>query len=286
MSDSSDRYLVPSVVAAVRILNALAEPQRASATQVELARALDLSKSTLHNLLATLEHLELVARDEGTRQYRLGPALVALGGAAQHEMDLLALASRRIVAFAAETGLSVAVARVSDGKRVEIVDRAYPSDSLFVGIALGGEFGCFDGAIGKCLLAAMEPTEAERLVRSTEIPARTPSTVTAADDLLSEVEAVRDNGWATAVQEFNDNNAVAAPVYGPNGDFELLLLALGFPGQLPEASIGEVGALLKRTADAVTIACGGSPKGSRRDGTTDNPMITTGPSPAEELTGT
>ncbi len=206
MSESSDRYLVPSVVAAVRILNALAEPQRASATQVELARALDLSKSTLHNLLATLEHLELVARDEGTRQYRLGPALVALGGAAQHEMDLLALASRRIVAFAAETGLSVAVARVSDGKRVEIVDRAYPSDSLFVGIALGGEFGCFDGAIGKCLLAAMEPEEAERLVRSTDIPARTPATVTA---------RLVAKGKPSSVQSSGEDDARSARDRGP-----------------------------------------------------------------------
>lgn len=279
MNAPADRYLVPSVVSAVRVLNALAEPNRTDTTQVELARVLGFSKSTMHNLLATLEHLGFVAREGDTRKYCLGPALVALGRAAQGEMDLLALASRRIVELAAETGLSVALARVTDGTRVEVVDRAYPSDSLFVGIALNGEFGSFDGAIGKCLLAEMEPSEAERLVREAEIPARTPATLTATEAVLDAVATVRAQGWATAVQEFNDNHAVAAPLYGPSGDFELLLFALGFPGQLPEANIGDVGALLRQSADEVSIACGGSPRGAHADDRHQSTM-TNGPSQA------
>ena len=283
MNDTApDRYLVPAVVSAVRILTALAQSGRSTATQVELGRELSLSKSSAHNLLATLEHLELVARDPASRQYRLGPALVGLGRAAQAEMQLLALASRRIGELAAETGLSVAIARVTDGGRVTVVDRVYPTGSLFVGIALGGDFGRFDGAIGKCLLAAMEPEEAARLVRDSELPARTPASITDAGAMLREVAATRARGWSVALGEFNDNHAVAAPLYGPSGDFELLLFALGFPGQLPEANMAHVGALLRESADTLSVACGGRPGAFDGAGSEEN--TTNGPSQAQETT--
>lgn len=281
---SSERYLVPAVVSVGRLLDALAVPGRERATQVELARELDLSKSTAHNLLATLEHLGFVVRDAGSRQYCLGPALVGLGRAAEAGTDLMSVASRRIRQLAVETGVSAAIGRVTNAGRVTVVDRAYPAGSLFVGIGLGGDFGRFDGAIGKCLLAAMDPEEAERLVRSSELEAQTPASITDADAMLKEVAITRERGWGVAVAELNNNHAVAAPLYGPSGDFELLLFVVGFPGQLPKTDMARVGALLRESADAVTAESGGRPEGSGsagRDVTT-----TTGPSQAQETTKT
>lgn len=258
MTDS-DRYQVPAVVSAIRLMRALARPDNESVSQSDLARELGLSKSTAHNLLVTLEDHGLVDRDRTTRHYHLGPGLISLGRAAAQQVQLVSLAIERLAPLASQLGLSFAVVYVTSEGYGQVIDRAYPPTDVHVGIALGSRYGIFDGAIGKCLLAAMTPREAEGAVRNTPIPARTKATITTPSALLDEVATVQLRGWAASVQEYNENNAVAVPLYGPTGDLELMLLALGFPGQLPSSTISKTGGLLRDVADSVTVACGGTP---------------------------
>lgn len=276
---SPERYLVPAVVAAGRLLTALAQADGDSPTQAELARDLGLSKSTAHNLLATLEQLGLVQRDPASRRYRLGAALVPLGQAAARHSRIAALTAERMPALAGELGLSFALFQITDEGHAQAIDRAYPPDDVHVGITLGSVHGPFDGAVGKCLLAALEPAEAERLVRSAGgLPRHTDRTITAPARLLADVARIRACGWAASVGELNENNAVAVPIAGPSGRPELFLLALGFPGRLSAGGIAGLGERLRDEAGALTASAGG--RGLLHDSTSH----TTGPERAQEKT--
>ena len=77
-----EAYRVPAVVAAVRILDALAGLDAAGASLSQIARMTGRSKSTVFNLLATLEAEGLVAREPAGRHYVLGARLMPLGTAA------------------------------------------------------------------------------------------------------------------------------------------------------------------------------------------------------------
>lgn len=252
----SKDYRVPAIVSAAKILRALHACGDRGAVQAELVRATGLSKSSMHNLLVTLEEEGFVMRDSRTREYRLGPALVTLGAAAAGQAGLIDLASERLAPLSAERSLSFAIAQPIDERQAVVVERFYPPEGVHVGIRLGSSFGLYDGALGKCLLAALPDDELEAALREKPIPAHTERTVTDPRKLREEVEQVRERGYAVSQQELNENNAVVAPVIGRGGRPGLFLLALGFNEQLGGERLREIGELLVGVAREISAAAG------------------------------
>ena len=194
MSAPAGGYRVPAVVAAIGALDALAGLNGAGASLSELARMIGRSKSTVFNLLSTLEAEGLVSRDDDTRRYHLGARLIPLGAAAAREARPLAMALERAREIAAETGLSVAVAQTIAGPMAQVVDSATPQSGLHVGITIGDRYGVFDGAIGKSLLAGLPESDAERIVRESSPRPHTARTITDADALLAAAPAPHRRG--------------------------------------------------------------------------------------------
>jgi DNA-binding IclR family transcriptional regulator len=184
------------------------------------------------------------------------------------------MAVETIQELAAQTGLSYAVAQVSLDGQATVTDSAYPPAGLHVGITLGDVYGPFDGAVGKVLLAAMEPSLAAEEIRDARLERRTAATITSPDRLAREVGEVRGRGWASSIKEFNENHAVAAGVLGVDGRQELVLLALGFPAQMSAKEIPRVGRRLRKAADSITAACGGTEDGWMQEAsdTTTGPL--------------
>lgn len=251
----SSEYQVPAIVSAAKIMRELRRRGDEHATQADLVRATGLSKSSMHNLLSTLEHEGFVVRD-GARRYGLGPTLITLGAAASGQTRLIDLAGARLAPLAAERGLSFAIAQPVGQYEVVVVERFYPPRGVHVGVRIGSDYGLYEGALGKCLLASLPHEEVPEIVAKRPIPAYTDRTLTKPADLIAEIAQVRELGWAASEQELNENNAVAAPVFGRGGDLELILLALGFAEQLGGDEIQATGELLVSVASAVRTAAG------------------------------
>jgi DNA-binding IclR family transcriptional regulator len=253
--------MVPAVTSAIRVLTELSQTEGRGATAAELVRETGISKSTMHNLLATLESEGFVRASAATRHYHLGGALIPLGKAAAQHVELLTLAAHELPRLALEHGLSMAVGQLTPDGGAQIIDRAYPAQPVHVGIRLGSRYGYFDGAIGKCLLASLEPERAELIIRSEPIPAHTERTITDPARLLEEVRESRRRGWAASIGEYNRNIAVASPISGEVG-IDGLLLALGFPEDVPADDVPLLGASLKDVADWIASQAGApSPDG-------------------------
>jgi IclR family acetate operon transcriptional repressor len=255
----SAKYLVPAVGSAIRILSELAQADGDGALQADLVRETGISKSTMHNLLATLEREGYVRRDSRTRRYHLGGALIPLGAAAAREVRTLTLAMERLPALALRHELSMYVAQVTPEGDAQIIERAYPPQPLHVGMRIATRFGYFDGAIGKCLLAALPPSEAGAIVHRHRIPAHTNRTLTDPESLLEEVAVVRARGWAGSIEEYNANIAVATPLRGAEGQTEGVLVAVGFPTDLPPPEVPHVGEELRAEAEAISSRAGAAP---------------------------
>ena len=250
------KYQVPAVVGAVKILNELGGLGDAGATQSQLVGTTGLSKSTLHNLLSTLESSGFVRKDPDSRIYHRGPALIPLGSAASRQIKLVRSAMDRLEPLATREHLSFAVAQRIDQDQAQIIERFYPSRDVHVGITVGSSYGPMDGALGKVLLAGMDRERAKKLIKGRKLPAHTPSTITSPESLLEDVEGVSRRGWAASKGELNENNAVAAPVWGPSGEIELIVLALGFASTFSDERIPELGDLLRQVADEVMTDAG------------------------------
>jgi DNA-binding IclR family transcriptional regulator len=137
---------VPAVDKAARVLRALAEGGRPMGVS-ELARALDVSKGTLRDVLLTLAHYGFVARDADSR-FRLGPELRTLADASAP--DLRALAQPYLVALMESFGETAILGLVVDGT-LEIAARAEPATDLHMTAPLGRRLPLDKGAHGKVL---------------------------------------------------------------------------------------------------------------------------------------
>lgn len=249
MSPSNVR--VAAVVTAIAALRKLGE-RPDGATQTELARAVGASKSTMHNLLATLEAERFVRRDPRTRIYQLGPDLIWLGSVAELELKVARRAADGLALLAASEGLSCAIALPTPEGEAQVIERFYSPHNIHVGITLGARFNRFDGAIGKCMLAALPPAECERVIRQSALPKHTRRSIDDADKLLAEVAQVRRRGWAVSAQELNDEvNAVATALFAADDEPLLYLFALGLADQLTDDRLDVIGAKLHDLAEEV-----------------------------------
>lgn len=214
--------LVPAVDRAARLLRALSAhegdgPHQHGMSASELSRELDISKSTLSVLLATLEQHGLVLRDPVTRRVRLGLALVELAASVSTGVDVRAMARTHLVQLRRHTG-ETAILHLVSGEDVRIAERAEPDTQLKVVAPLGTRLPRFAGSVGKVLLAAMEPGEAEAIVRGQELPAFTARSIVDPDAYLEQVAQTRRRGHARENEEYLIGvSAVSAPVINHEG---------------------------------------------------------------------
>ena len=218
----NDGALVPAVDRAARILRALSAhegegPHQPGMSASELGRELDISKSTLSGLLATLERHGLVQRDPLTRRVRLGLALVELAAAVSTGVDVREAARPQLARLRRHSG-ETAILHLGSADDVRIAERAEPATQLKVVAPLGTRLPRFAGSVAKVLLAAVEPDEAEAIVRGHKLPAFTPRSIVDRGAYLEQVAQTRLRGYARENEEYLVGvSAVSAPVINHEG---------------------------------------------------------------------
>lgn len=171
----------------IRLLGAAPE----GLTLSEVARGVDLPRSTVHRIAGALE-AEAFLRTESSGVLRLGPSLIglAVGG----RRDLRHEVSPYLRRLSQELGETVDLA-VLDSGQVLFVDQYTSQRRLRIVSEIGARFPLHCTANGKALLAELSLEEVWRLVPE-ELPALTEHTVTRREKLLEELARVRTEGVA------------------------------------------------------------------------------------------
>lgn len=230
--------IVESVARAIGIVEALAQ---SPAGLSETARRVDLPKSTVARLLATLEELEAVERSEDGRMYRLGPVLKRLSSAAGGPAQLTAFARPYLDSLTAMTG-EVAGIAIPDGFKVHYVDQTEAEHPVQVRDWTGELIPMHVVASGLVVMAHWPEQQTNRyLERNLERMAE--NTMTDPDAIRRRLAEIRDKGYVWVFEEFVEGiNSVAAPVLEHNGLITAALHIHGpayrFPGDEDEHSIG------------------------------------------------
>jgi DNA-binding IclR family transcriptional regulator len=225
---------------AVAILDAVEHGAR---THAAVVRATDLSRTTAHRLLKSLEAHGLLEY-AGGRGYRLGPRLLKLAAVSMQEPSLRDAAHPALERLAAATGESAQLYVTSLGGRV-CVDAVESSSELRTFVPVGEELPLWAGSAGKVFLASMLPEQAaEHIRRARELTSATPT----GERLRRQLATIRRQGWAASAGERQAGvGSVSAPVYGSRGE---TIAAVSVSG--PTSRIRRVDA--KRYAPAVIAA--------------------------------
>jgi DNA-binding IclR family transcriptional regulator len=244
---------VQSVDRAVAILEILARDGEAGVTEV--ARELDVHKSTASRLLAALDRRELVTKDAARGKFRLGVGIVRLAGAANARLDVLQESRPVCRMLAHEVGETVNLAILS-GRDALYLDQAAGPAALSPHNWAGQRIPLHATSDGKVLLAYLPEAELAQcltppLARFTE---RTVTDVAGFPAVLAEV---RRRGYATAVDELEAGlTAIAAPVRDAGGAVIASVSASGPSFRIPAVRIPVLAAAVRRAADEVSRRLG------------------------------
>ena len=177
---------------------------------------LGVHKSTAFRLLATLEAHRLVEQVNDRGRYRLGVGNLRLAGATTARLDLVTEARPVCRQLAADTGETVNIAVRSETSALYL-DQVAGSSALQPHNWVGQHIPLHATSNGKVLLS--ELTKPSSRPRSGELPRFTDQTITTRRRLRDELAAVREAGYAVAVDELEIGlTAAAAPIRSAHGD--------------------------------------------------------------------
>lgn len=225
MSDppSGTPQTIKSVEKLFRIVDALVELDGARVT--ELASHLDLPKSSVHNYLQTMVGYGYAVQ-EGD-QYHAGLRFLTVGGHLREREEAYKL-SRPIVKNLADETDERAQFIVEENGRGIFVHRTTGARAVDAGTRIGKRIWLHATGAGKVLLAYSSLNRRDEIIERWGLPERTENTITDRDELESELEVIRENGYAINDEEGTIGlRSVAVPVFGPD---EELVGALGVSG--------------------------------------------------------
>ena len=216
MSNEAPRGVaVRSVERAIAILDLLARGDWL--TGAEVARGLNVHRSTALRLLATLERHALVERDQRTARYRLGRRLPQLASVVTGEFDLRYVARPVCEQLAGATG-ETATLDVLVGDVIVPIEQATATTSVVSVNWLGRRTPVHCTASGKAILAFGPAAVRERML-ARPLEQVTPRTITDRAELEIELDAARLSGIARTHEELELGlDALAAPVFGADGE--------------------------------------------------------------------
>ncbi len=183
----------------------------------DLARRVDLGKSTVHRLVTTLTAEGFLTQDPATGRYRLGLVLAELGAAATIDKNFHAAAIGPLEELWKLTGETVQLALL-DGREVVFVERIESPNTLRLFNEVGRRNWAHASGTGKVLLAFLPSDELDRLLDGWKLPALTPHTITDPAALREELDRVRARGYSQNINEASVGIvSVGAPIRDATG---------------------------------------------------------------------
>jgi IclR family transcriptional regulator, KDG regulon repressor len=220
--------MVPALARGLDVLEHVrSAPEPPSAADV--ARALDLPRTTVHELLQTLIARRYLEEAPGApRRYRLGVRLFELGNVYAGRLELAGegrQAAERIAADCQET-VHVAIRDGTDVIYIAKVDSTHPVRMVS---ATGGRLPAHLTAVGKMLLSAVPDEELGDLYPDDELPGLTERSIRSLDALRATLAEVRRDEMAWDECESTPAvYCVAAPVRDHVGEM-LAAMSISVP---------------------------------------------------------
>lgn len=248
-SASSSRH-IKSVQTAFRIVEFLQKQD--GATISDLTHHLEVSKSTVHNYLSTLESLGYVVNRDGT--YRVGLRFLTHGMAARNSLDIGRAVKPALTEVSNEINQAAWWITEELGRGI-FVDTDVPRDGQVIFGRVGKRSYLHAHGPGKAILAQQSDEYVRKILDFHGLPEYTTETVTDEAVLFEQLERIREQGYAYTVGEaalgiqsigvaFQDDHEQthAIGVFGYSHDFDGENLDADIPALLQSVTADITGA--------------------------------------------
>ena len=215
-----------------------------------------IPKSSLSYLLQELINKEYLQYDSDSRTYFPGLALIQLGAICINNTNI----SREIWTGAQKLSEELGDtthAGTLDGRHVVYIAKCQGIKDCSAITTIGHRIPAHATAIGKVLLAALEPEEVYLRFQEVKLEQFTPNTIQSFERLLAEIEDVAQKGFAIDNQEIIPGGiCVAAPILDKSHK-TIAALSVTMPAiRVSDAFLPEVIAKVRESAHHVSLRLG------------------------------
>lgn len=208
-NDGETTKTIQSIDTAFTIVEYISQNSATGVT--EIANEIGVSKSTVHNHLKTLEQREYVAKDD-SGHYVLGYRFLTLGGRARERSNLYPVAKPEINWLVEETGESACVATEEYG-RIIYLYQARGEQAITTDSQTGTRVYPHCTALGKSILAHFPTERVDEIIDRHGWPKFTENTITSRETLQTELDTIRERGYAFDDEERIEGlRCIAAPI--------------------------------------------------------------------------
>ena len=245
------KYLAPSVKKAFDILRVISST-RGGIRLNEIAKTLDIAKSTVHGIISILEDVGAVSKDASTRRYELGLTLFELGRKAYSQIDLREVARPVLENLMESVQETVFLGTLSgDNERILVLDVVECSHDMKITSPVGSTLSLFAAAPGKAIMACMSEDIVMEIINKKGLPRLTDNSITAPDLFMKEIKKVRENGYAMDFEEYMPGvRAVAAPINIKEQPLAAIYI-VGFKKSLDDEKMDIIKTEITKAADAI-----------------------------------
>lgn len=239
------------------VLRAIASGGRRGVRVADIVAMAALPQATVSRMLAALLREGIVERDERLRKYFVGPAIHELGlvaranyalpQACHHAMQWLVDQTQDTVYLSERRGMEAACTAAEEG--------TFPIKALPLHVGIRRPLGV--GAGGLAILAAMEPQQAQEIMRANA--ARYPAYGGIDLAFLAEaLEQARRQGWSTVANKATPGMAaIGAAIRGPSGEPIAALSISAITARMTEERRGTLARLLLEQCAEISGALAG-----------------------------
>lgn len=211
--DGKEEPSVTTITRGFRLFELIQEME--TATLSEITREVDVSKSTVHRYLKTLEQGGFLYKDHG--EYRLGLRFLKYGWLARNGKRLWTVGKSRVDALSSELEERVWIV-IREGDYSYHAYLAEPGLTVSTPSTIGDRRLLHQSSAGKAILGELNDDHVETLIDRHGLPGLTPKTITDPGLLFDEVKQIREQGFATSIEESIEGiSGIGMAVNDPSG---------------------------------------------------------------------
>lgn len=171
-----------------------------------------IHKSTVYRLLTTLINRGYVVKNEDNSKYRMTLRTYRIGSRAVPDFDLLALSVDYLRELCRISQEAVHLA-IPDGAKIVYLFKEVSSENVIrIASQTGARNYMYYTGLGKALMSTMTLAEVEDIWNKSQITQYTSTTITTFSDLINDLEAIRERGYAIDNEEHESGISCIADV--------------------------------------------------------------------------
>ena len=211
----------------------------------EISKALSYNKSTVFNMLHTLNDLGILEKSAGNK-FQYGIQLYTLGKAAGQSSELISTVHPYLEKINQKTKLS-AFLGLRAGLRAVIIDKVDTAFDIKIYSEIGMRIPLLAGAGGRALLAQMSRAEVDDILSKTKLEKFTPNSCVNKNQYKAMINKARKDGIAIDMEEYIEGiRGFAVPLKIFKANTQVAIWAIGLKRQIQKENIPYYSTYLKK----------------------------------------